>query len=110
MVKLVTSISPIVNAGRGEPRNVHRDLHAVAGLGQHRQAGNVIAVLVRDQDRRQGLGRNADPLQTLESIFAAEARINQETGLLGRQQCGVPCTGRRKYPAFYDKCFSPKIA
>ena len=79
MVKLVTSISPMVKLapawnssrfgtqspqgmhGRGQARNIHRDLDAVARLGQHRQPGDVIAVLVRDQDRGEGLGRNADP-------------------------------------------------
>ena len=34
---------------------------------------------------------------------AAQAGINQETGLLGRQQCGVPSTGRREYPTLDDK-------
>ena len=63
----------------------------------------MIAVLVGDQNSREGLGGNADPLQTLEGVFAAQAGINQETGLLGRQQCGVPSTRRRKYPTFYDK-------
>ena len=39
-----------------KPRNVYRDLTPLAGLGQHRQAGNVVAVLVGDQDSGKGLG------------------------------------------------------
>jgi hypothetical protein len=45
----------------------------------------VIAVLVGDQDRRKGLRGNADPFQALEGVLAAQAGINQKTGLLGRQ-------------------------
>ena len=63
----------------------------------------MIAVFVGNKNSREGLRGNADPLQTLEGILAAQAGINQETGLLGRQQCGVPSTRRREYPTFYDK-------
>ena len=70
----------------------------------------MVAVLVGDQDRRKGLGRNADPFQALEGVLAAQAGINQETGLLGRQQRGVPSTRRRKYPTLYDNRLSPKTA
>jgi len=63
----------------------------------------MVAVLVRNEDRRQGLRSNADPFQALEGVFAAQASVNQETGLRGRQQCGVPSTGRRKYPTLNDK-------
>ena len=59
-------------------------------------------MLVGDENGREGLRGNADPLQPLERVLAAQAGVNQETGLLGRQQRGVPSTGGRKYPTFYD--------
>jgi len=68
----------------------------------------VIAVLVGDKNRRERLGGNADSFQALKGIFSTESGINQETGSLGRQQCGVPSTGRREYPTLYDRGL-PKI-
>jgi hypothetical protein len=62
----------------------------------------MVAMLVGDKNSGEGLRRNANPFQALEGLFTAQAGINQETGLPGRQQRGVPSTGRRKYPAFYD--------
>jgi hypothetical protein len=62
----------------------------------------MVAMLVGDKNSGEGLRRNANPFQALEGLFTAQAGINQETGFPGRQQRGVPSTGRRKYPAFYD--------
>jgi hypothetical protein len=63
----------------------------------------MVAVLVSNEDSGEGLGSNADPFQALEGVFATQAGVNQKTGLRGRQQCGVPSTGRRKYPTLNDK-------
>jgi hypothetical protein len=63
----------------------------------------MVAMLVSNQDRGEGLRSNADPFQALEGLFAAQPGVNQKTGLRGRQQCGVPGTGRRKYPTLNDK-------
>jgi hypothetical protein len=91
------------DAGRSKPGNVYRNLDAVARLGQHGKPGHVVAVLVGDQDRSEGLRGYTDPFQALEGVLAAQAGVNQETSLRGRQQRGVSSTGRREYPAFNYK-------
>ena len=89
----------------GQPRDVHRDVE-LAGDGRHRPA-DVIGVLMGDQDRGERFGVDAGGLEAFEGFLAAESGVDQETGPLGRHQCGVPSTRRRKYPTLYDERSPP---
>ncbi len=39
------------DGGRGQARNIDRNLNAIALLGEHREAGDVIGMFVSHQDR-----------------------------------------------------------
>jgi hypothetical protein len=49
----------------------------------------VITMFVRNKDRVERVPIHASRGQSLEGLLAAQARINEETGPLGRDQCGV---------------------
>lgn len=54
-------------------------------------------MLVRDQDRRQAFGGDADGAQALESFFARETRVDQQARAFGGNEGTVTGAGRRKY-------------
>jgi hypothetical protein len=66
------------------------------------QAGDVVGVLVGDQDRRERFVRASGGLEALEGFLAADAGVDQETGpLCGNQSC-VAAAGRREDGNFND--------
>ena len=68
------------NRRRRQPRHVNRDVELA---GDHLQARDVVAVLVRDQDRSQSVGVDADGVKALEGFLARESRIYQQARALG---------------------------
>jgi hypothetical protein len=68
-------------------RRVHRPAPA---LQRGRDARDVIAVLVRDQQRRDRLRRDADLPQELRDASRREADVHQHAGLAALHEHGVP--------------------
>jgi hypothetical protein len=67
------------------------------------QARDVIAVLVRDQDRGKRLRIGADGLQALEGFLAREAGVDQQARPLGGNQGAVAGTRGRKNRDFENR-------
>jgi hypothetical protein len=54
-------------------------------------------MLVRDQDRVQIFGFLADFSEPAREFAYAEARVDQDPGLRGREKRRIPCTATREY-------------
>src|SRR5579872_938369 len=76
--------------------------HGSDFLREPRQAADVIRVLVRDQDGVDAVGLLANGCQALRELLETEAGVDQDAGLLGRDQRAVSGTAAREHAKFYD--------
>jgi hypothetical protein len=79
------------DGGRGQERAVDRDVELAGDGGD---AGDVIGVLVGDEDGVDGFGIDIDGGETLEGFLAAQSGVDQDSGAAGGDQGGVAGAGR----------------
>ena len=120
MLKLCTSMSPIWTAGaglegfeprrrrlapidrrRGQSRHVDGGAHGLVAR-QDRQAGDVIGMLVRNQDGVDIVERFADRRQALAQFPHAQARVDQDARIFGGQERGVSGTAAGQHAELDD--------
>ena len=88
------------NGGGGQARKYTREC---AVFGRWPEAGDVVGVLVGDENRGERLGVDARGVETLEGFFAGEARVDEETGPLRGDQGGVAGARGRENRDFDDR-------
>lgn len=78
------------DGGRGEAAAVDGDPEF---LGDGGEAGDVVGMLVGDEDGGEGFGVDVDGGEALEGFLAAEAGVDEDAGAVGRDEGGVAVGG-----------------
>lgn len=78
------------NGGSGQERTIDWNIKFAGDGGD---AGNVVGMLVGDEDGVEGFGIDGDGGEALEGFLAAQSGINEDAGAAGGDKSRVGCTG-----------------
>ena len=95
------SVAFPIDGLRGAVRHINRNPPASFSR-QGSETADMIAMLVRHQNRVQIVNAFADGREALRDFAPAQARVDQDPGSLACDEGRVPRTAARQYADFYD--------